>query len=110
MSLGRIISMGAQLLFEYTCPECGSGTVRTTRVQNYKTKIKGYPFIVDEGFIGICDHCKAEHFTPKETKRWENLFYRSLKKTSGFFLFRRKTEIEWIKNLRNQRIASGTSF
>ena len=66
------------LLFEYKCPECGRGTVRTTRVQNYKTKIKGYPFVVDEAIVGICDSCGVKHFAPEETKRWEELYYRSL--------------------------------
>ncbi len=65
-------------LFEYPCTECGLGIVRTTRVQNYKTKIKGYPFIVDEALIGVCDHCGSEEFAPEETKRWEELFARSL--------------------------------
>ena len=76
--------MDKLLLFEYKCPECGHGTVRTTRVQNYKTKIKGFPFIVNEALIGICDHCRAEHFASEETKRWEDLFYRSLEERQAF--------------------------
>jgi putative zinc finger/helix-turn-helix YgiT family protein len=71
-------------LFEYKCPECGRGSVRTTRVQNYKTKIKGYPFVVDEAIIGICDSCGAKHFVPEETKRWEELYYRSLEQRQAF--------------------------
>src|SRR4030042_5755523 len=78
MTNRRMKTMNKLLLFEYGCPECGLGTVRTTRVQNYKTKIKGYPFVVDEAFIGVCDHCKAEHFASTETKHWEQLFYNSL--------------------------------
>ena len=65
-------------LFEYTCPECGLGTVRTTRILNYKTKIKGYPFVVEEALIGVRDRCQAESFAPEGTKRWEELLYRSL--------------------------------
>jgi putative zinc finger/helix-turn-helix YgiT family protein len=65
-------------LFEYTCPECGEGTVQTTRIQNYKTKVKGFPFVVDEAIIGICDTCQAEQFAPEEIKRWEELFSHSL--------------------------------
>lgn len=65
-------------LFEYVCPECDIGTVHTKRVLNYKTKIKGFPFIVDEALIGVCDHCGAKQFAPEETKRWEELFHRSL--------------------------------
>jgi putative zinc finger/helix-turn-helix YgiT family protein len=76
--------MRTTMLFEYTCPECSIGTVKTTLVHNYKTKIKGYPFIVDEALIGVCDHCKAEHFAPEETKRWEELFSRSLEERQAF--------------------------
>jgi putative zinc finger/helix-turn-helix YgiT family protein len=76
--------MEAVVLFGYACPECGLGTVRATKVQNYKTKIKGYPFIVDEALIGICDHCRAKHFTPKETQRWEELFSAALEARRAF--------------------------
>jgi len=85
--------MNKPLLFEYNCPECGLGTVRTTKIQNYKTKIKGYPFIVDEAYIGVCDHCKAEHFASTETKRWEELFYRSLEKRQAFLPPQETTEL-----------------
>lgn len=89
--------MNDLLLFEYNCPECGIGIVRTTRVQNYKTKIKGYPFVVDEAIIGICDNCKAKHFVPSETKHWEELFYRSLEQRRAFLLPVEITELR--KNL-----------
>ncbi len=85
--------MNKPLLFEYSCPECGLGTVRTTKIQNYKTKIKGYPFIVDEAYIGVCDHCKAEHFASTETKRWEELFYRSLEQRQAFLPPQETTEL-----------------
>lgn len=71
-------------LFEYECPECEAGVVRTTAVLNFKTKIKGYPFVVPEALIGICDSCKSEQFAPEETKRWEDLFYRSLEERQAF--------------------------
>ena len=76
--------METELMFEYTCPECGRGTVRTTRVHNYKTKVKGYPFVVEEALIGVCDQCHAESFAPEETKRWETLFSRSLEARQAF--------------------------
>jgi len=85
--------MNKLLLFEYKCPECGLGTVRTTKVQNYKTKVKGYPLVVDEAFIGVCDYCKAEHFASTETKRWENIFYRSLEERQAFLSPKEITEI-----------------
>ena len=85
--------METELMFEYPCPECGRGTVRTTRVHNYKTKIKGYPFIVDEALIGVCDLCHAESFAPEETKRWENLFSRSLEVSQAFLSPEEITEL-----------------
>jgi putative zinc finger/helix-turn-helix YgiT family protein len=91
--------MDKLLLFEYGCPECGLGTVRTTRVQNYKTKIKGYPFIVDEAFIGVCDHCEAEHFASEETKRWDELFYHSLEQRQAFLSPQEITELRKILGL-----------
>lgn len=80
-------------LFEYTCPECGLGTVRTTTVLNYKTRIKGYPFIVDEAFIGVCNNCGTESFAPEETKRWEDLFLRSLGARQAFLSPEEITEV-----------------
>ncbi|HXH09649.1 MAG TPA: type II TA system antitoxin MqsA family protein [Alphaproteobacteria bacterium] len=76
--------MKTRELFGFPCPECGQGTVRSTRIFNYKTKIKGYPFIVDEALIGVCDQCGSELFAPEETKRWEELFYRSLEARHAF--------------------------
>ena len=66
--------METEALFEFTCPECEKGTVRTTRIHNYKTRIKGYLFTVDEALIGVCDECKAQSFAPEETQRWDELF------------------------------------
>jgi putative zinc finger/helix-turn-helix YgiT family protein len=71
-------------LFEYPCPECGRGTVQTTHAHNYKTKIKGFPFRVDEALIGVCDHCQAESFAPEETQRWEAAFHRTLEDRHAF--------------------------
>ncbi len=85
--------METELMFEYPCPECGRGTVRTTRVHNYKTKIKGYPFVVDEALIGVCDQCHAESFAPEETKRWETLFSRSLEASQAFLSPEEITEL-----------------
>lgn len=85
--------MEASSLFEYTCPECGIGTVRTTRALNYKTKVKGYPLVVGEAFIGVCDHCQAEQFAPEETKRWEEIFNRSLEAHRAFLSPEEITEL-----------------
>jgi putative zinc finger/helix-turn-helix YgiT family protein len=76
--------MKTRELFGFSCPECGQGTVRSTRILNYKTKIKGYLFVVDEALIGVCDRCGSESFAPEETKRWEELFYRSLEARHAF--------------------------
>jgi len=88
--------MNAQNLFGYTCPECGKGLVEATKFQNYKTKIKGYPFIVPEAIIGVCDHCNTRHFSAKETKQWETLYYRSLEEQDMFL------SAEEITDIRNQ--------
>lgn len=85
--------MNTKSLFEFTCPECESGTVRTTLVHNYKTKIKGYPFVVDEAVIGVCDQCQAESFAPEETRRWEELFSRSLEARQAFLSPEEITEL-----------------
>jgi len=73
-------------MFEYTCQECGEGTVKEKRIKEYRTKIKGYPFTIPEAVVGICDRCKAEHFAAEETKRWEELFSQSLEKERLFLL------------------------
>ena len=73
-------------MFEYTCQECGQGTVKEKRIEGYKTKIKGYPFTIPDAVVGICDRCKAEHFAAEETKRWEELFSQSLEKEKLFLL------------------------
>lgn len=72
-------------MFGYTCTECGQGTVRKKTFTEYKTKIKGYPFVVRDAVVGICDACGAEHFAAEETKRWEKLFHESSVER-GFFL------------------------
>jgi len=65
-------------MFNYICQECGKGTVNEKAFDNYRTKIKGYPFVVDKAVIGVCDQCEAKHFDPSETKRWEELYNKYL--------------------------------
>jgi DNA-binding transcriptional regulator YiaG len=60
--------------FGYKCEECGQGMVLEKLFPEYKTKVKGYPFLVENARIGVCDHCGAEHFDPKETLHWRSLF------------------------------------
>ena len=59
--------METATLFDYACPECGQGSVQDRWILNYKTKIKGYPFVVDEAVVGECDRCGAQSFAPKNT-------------------------------------------
>ncbi len=66
-------------MFNYICEECGKGTVKEKVFENYRTKIKGYPFVVPEAKIGVCDNCGAKHFDSNETKRWEDIYNRDLK-------------------------------
>ena len=65
-------------MFGYKCSECGEGTVREKKFLSYQTKIKGYPFVINEAKLGVCDKCGSEYFTAKETKRWERLFEQAL--------------------------------
>ena len=62
-----------RVAFGYRCQECGQGTVLEKIFPEYKTKVKGYPLIVENARIGVCDHCGAEHFDPNETLRWRAL-------------------------------------
>jgi len=66
--------MQSTLAFGYVCQECGEGTVREQVLPQYPTKIRGYPFVVKDARIGVCDRCGAEHFAARETNRWEEQF------------------------------------
>ena len=67
-------------MFNYKCEECGKGTVKPTVFHDHKTRIKGYPFVVPEAIIGVCDNedCGAKHYSARETKRWEELYNKDL--------------------------------
>jgi len=65
-------------MFNYICEECGKGTVKKKVFENYKTKIKGYPFVVDKAVIGVCDQCGARHFDANEAKHWKELYNKDL--------------------------------
>lgn len=65
-------------MFNYICEECGKGTVKEKVFENYQTKIKGYPFVVSEAVIGVCDNCGAKHFDSTETKHWEEFYQKDL--------------------------------
>lgn len=66
--------MQSTVAFDYPCQECGKGTVVEQVIPEYHTKIKGYPFVVKDAWLGVCDRCGAEHFAVQETNRWERLF------------------------------------
>ncbi len=59
------------VVFGYKCQECGRGTVRSTNFADYSTKIQGYPLLIRNATIGICDSCGAKHFDAQETLRWK---------------------------------------
>ena len=40
----------------------------------YRTKVRGQPFLVTDAHVGVCDACGAEHFAAEETARWHQLF------------------------------------
>lgn len=60
--------------FEYACQECGRGTVKEKVHPEYRTKVRGQPFLVNDAHVGVCDVCGAEHFAAEETARWHRLF------------------------------------
>ena len=66
--------MQSTIAFGYTCQECGKGTVLEQVFPEYCTKVKGYPFVVKNARIGVCNRCGAEHFAAWETNRWEEQF------------------------------------
>lgn len=66
--------MQSTIAFGYVCQECGEGTVLEQVFPKYSTKIKGYPFVVKDAQVGVCDRCGAEHFAAQETSRWEEQF------------------------------------
>ena len=74
------------------------------KLQNYKTKIKGYPFVVDEAIVGVRDKCDTRHFFGKETKLWETLYYRSLEEQEIFL------SADEIKEIRDQLKLSMEDF
>lgn len=61
-------------IFDGPCPSCEDGTMKTTRFQNYRTKIKGVPFVVPEAYISVCDKCDERMYSPQEKRRWEVLY------------------------------------
>ena len=61
------------VVFGYKCQECGRGTVRSTNFAEYSTKIQGYPLLIRNATIGICDSCGAKHFDAQETLRWKKV-------------------------------------
>lgn len=60
--------------FGYQCQECGKGIVVKTVMAQYRTKVNGQMFIVENAAVGVCDRCGAEHFDPGETIRWRMMF------------------------------------
>lgn len=62
------------IAFGYRCQECGKGTVQENVIPEFATKIRGFPFVVRGAHIGVCDVCGAEHFSARETERWEGMF------------------------------------
>lgn len=65
-------------MFNYRCEKCKKGTVRPRVLRNYRTKVRGFPFVVPEATIGVCDQCAAEYFSGQELARWSELYTRRL--------------------------------
>ena len=62
------------------CPTCGEGTIQIKKIKNYKAKIRGYPFVVPEATMGMCDNpaCDERPVSARERRRWEELFEQAL--------------------------------
>jgi YgiT-type zinc finger domain-containing protein len=58
----------------YPCPECGKGIVKKTVRKNFETRVRGYPLVVPEAVVGICNNCGREFFGASEVKRWTQLY------------------------------------
>lgn len=71
-------------VYQGPCPECGKGTIQPMRFQNYKTTIRGYPFVVPEAWLGVCDACGTRLFNAKETERWTALFEQALSERGAY--------------------------
>jgi putative zinc finger/helix-turn-helix YgiT family protein len=61
-------------MFNFLCEECGKGKVRKHTIQNFATRIRGYPFVVPAAVVGVCDNCGAQVFDPQEMRHWSELF------------------------------------
>ena len=56
------------------CETCNKGRYRTTPTKNYRTKVRGFPVVVPEATLVICDHCGDAYPDRKERQRIEALF------------------------------------
>lgn len=65
-------------MYNFTCQECGEGKIQAETRRDYRTKIGGYPFVVAEAVVGVCDSCGAEVFHPEELARWASLYEESI--------------------------------
>lgn len=76
--LGRFIALARRenkeelITFGYPCQACGKGTVQRT-VREITRPMRGCVWTISDAVIGVCDLCGGEHFSAKETKRWEAL-------------------------------------
>lgn len=83
-------------MIEFQCERCKEGHVRWQVLRNYLTKVGGYPFVVPEAVVGVCDNCGAEAFDPQENRRWAAL-YSELSGKQGLLL-----SAEEISDIRGQ--------
>ena len=78
--------------FNYKCPECGKGMVRTERFKDYPTKVKGIPFLVPFAYIGVCSACGRKNFNAAERQRWEKIFYNKASQRSALRELQKKVK------------------
>lgn len=94
------------ITFNYICEECGEGIVEAKTLKDYKTQIDGYPFVVPEAIIGICNKCGAEHFSAKEHHRWEKRYYQELEQNGKVFSAKEIVALREKLKLSQQQFAS----
>lgn len=80
-------------MFNYRCEKCKEGTVEAKLRKNFETKIQGFPFVVPEANIGVCNHCGAQYFSAQELARWSELYKHSRNETESLLSPEEITEL-----------------
>lgn len=55
------------------CPTCGKIEMSEQTLENYRTRMRGIPFIVPQAKLHICGSCEEEVTSAREMRRWETV-------------------------------------